>query len=69
MVEGLDARLKSEGGTIEEWTRLVQSRLVLGEQGAAQLAYDAAIAAYPDPGVRVELDALARAAQLAGAGG
>jgi cytochrome c-type biogenesis protein CcmH len=69
MVEGLDTRLNSEGGTIEEWTQLVQSRLVLGERDEAQLAYDAAIAAYPDPGQRTELDALARAAQLTGVGG
>lgn len=68
MVGRLDARLRSEGGTVEEWTQLVQSRLVLGEQDAAQLAYDAAIAAYPDAATRVELNALARAAQLKGVG-
>jgi len=59
MVEGLASRLASEGGTIEEWTRLVRSRLVLGQSEAAQAAYDAARRAYPDAAVRTELDVLA----------
>lgn len=59
MVESLDARLASEGGTIEEWTRLVRSRLVLGQGDLAQKAYQAARAAYPDAAVRQELDVLA----------
>jgi cytochrome c-type biogenesis protein CcmH len=50
----------SEGGSIEEWTQLVRSRLVLGERDLAQTAYDAAVKAYPDPAMRVALDALAR---------
>jgi len=69
MVEGLDARLKSDGGSIEEWTQLVRARLVLNETGAAQLAYDAAIVAYPDAAQRAELDALARGANLKGVDG
>lgn len=59
MVEGLSSRLKDSGGTIEEWTRLVRSRLVLGQKDKAQEAYDAARAAYPDAKVRTELDVLA----------
>lgn len=59
MVEGLSARLLSEGGSIEEWTQLVRSRLVLGERDAAKAAYGAAVEAYPDPGTRSTLDALA----------
>lgn len=59
MVEGLAARLASEGGTMAEWTQLVRSRLVLGQTEEAQTAYDAARAAYPDPAVRTELDVLA----------
>lgn len=59
MVEGLSSRLLSSGGTIEEWTRLVRSRLVLGQTEAAQLAYDAARKAYPNAGDRAELDVLA----------
>lgn len=59
MVEGLSSRLLQSGGTIEEWTRLVRSRLVLGQNELAQLAYDAARKAYPVAGDRAELDVLA----------
>jgi len=59
MVEGLSSRLLSSGGTIDEWTRLVRSRLVLGQTEAAQQAYDAARKAYPNAGDRAELDVLA----------
>lgn len=59
MVESLAARLYASGGSIEEWTRLVRSRMVLGETEAAQLDYDRARAAYPDAAVRTELDVLA----------
>ncbi len=59
MVDGLAQRLEEQGGTIEEWTRLVRSRLVLGQSSEAQAAYDAARKAYPDPGQRGELDVLA----------
>ncbi len=64
MVEGLSARLEAEGGSIEEWTRLVRSRLVLGDIPAAQAAYDAARLAYPDAALRTELDAMAQNAGL-----
>lgn len=59
MVEGLSSRLMSEGGSVEEWTRLVRSRLVLGQTELAQEAYNAARKAYPDAGDRAELDVLA----------
>lgn len=59
MVEGLAARLASKGGTIEEWTRLVRSRLVLGQTETAQKEYEAARKAFPDSTVRAELDVLA----------
>lgn len=59
MVEGLSARLMQNGGSVDEWTRLVRSRLVLGQTEAAQLAYDAARKAYPDAGDRAALDVLA----------
>jgi len=45
MVEGLAARLYSEGGTGEEWIRLVQSRLVLGDGAAAQDDFERGLAA------------------------
>jgi len=59
MVDGLDARLKAQGGSIDEWTQLVRSRMVQGDMAAAQTAYDAARQAYPDPKARTELDVLA----------
>lgn len=59
MVEGLSSRLHRDGGTIDEWTRLVRSRLVLGQTELAQTAYDAARKAYPNAGDRTELDVLA----------
>jgi cytochrome c-type biogenesis protein CcmH len=69
MVEGLAQRLADEGGSLEEWTRLVRSRLVLGETDLAQAAYDAAVAAHPDAGLRSDLDALAQEGGLEMAGG
>lgn len=59
MVDGLDARLKAQGGTIDDWTQLVRSRLVQGRTSDAQAAYDAARKAYPQAVDRDELDALA----------
>lgn len=35
MVDGLDGRLKTGGGTPDEWLRLVRSRMVLGERAQA----------------------------------
>lgn len=59
MVEGLSTRLFAQGGSIEDWTRLVRSRLVLDQVAEAQTAYEAARAAFPDPAQRTELDVLA----------
>ena len=59
MVEGLSTRLMQGGGTVDEWTRLVRSRLVLGQPELAQQAYDAARKAYPDAADRAALDVLA----------
>ena len=59
MVDGLEARLKSQGGSIDEWTRLVRSRLVQGRMSDAQADYDLARKAYPDASARTELDVLA----------
>ncbi|MDB5507306.1 MAG: hypothetical protein JWR75_1944 [Devosia sp.] len=58
MVDGLSERLFVSGGTIEEWTQLVRSRLVLGDAAEAQRAYDAAKLAYPDAATRAELDTI-----------
>jgi cytochrome c-type biogenesis protein CcmH len=59
MVDGLDARLKAQGGSVEEWTQLVRSRMVQGRMADAQAAYDAARKAYPDASTRTALDVLA----------
>jgi cytochrome c-type biogenesis protein CcmH len=59
MVDGLDARLKAQGGTVDEWTQLVRSRMVQGRMDDAQAAYDAARKAHPDAAERSELDVLA----------
>lgn len=64
MVEGLSERLFAEGGSVDEWTRLVRSRLVLGETELAQQAYDAAKAAHPEAVDRADLDTLALSAGL-----
>jgi cytochrome c-type biogenesis protein CcmH len=64
MVDGLDARLKAQGGSIDEWTQLVRSRLVQGRTSDAQGAYDAARKAYPQAVDRDELDALALSSGL-----
>jgi cytochrome c-type biogenesis protein CcmH len=69
MVEGLNQRLLTTGGSLAEWTQLVRSRLVLGDKPAAQAAYDAAVKAYPDATQRSALDALAKEGGLAVAGG
>lgn len=64
MVGGLSERLYAEGGTIEEWTQLVRSYLVLDDRESAQRAFDAAIAAYPAAFDRGDLDTLALGAGL-----
>ena len=59
MVDGLDAKLKAQGGSVDDWTQLVRSRLVQGREADAQAAYDAARKAYPLAQDRNELDTLA----------
>ncbi|WP_157955649.1 MULTISPECIES: c-type cytochrome biogenesis protein CcmI [Devosia] len=64
MVGGLADRLYAEGGSVEEWTQLVRSYLVLNDRDNAQRAYDAAVVAYPAAFDRGELDTLALDAGL-----
>jgi cytochrome c-type biogenesis protein CcmH len=59
MVDGLEARLLAQGGTVDEWTQLVRSRMVQGRMDDAQSAYDLARKAHPDAAERSELDVLA----------
>ncbi len=50
MVAGLDQRLKTQGGTIDEWLRLIRSYAVLGDTAQAKSA--AALAKSGVPGRR-----------------
>ena len=69
MVGGLAERLYADGGSVEEWTQLVRSYLVLNDRDNAQRAFDAAVAAYPAAFDRGELDTLALDAGLTLNGG
>jgi cytochrome c-type biogenesis protein CcmH len=65
MVDGLAARLESQGGGIEEWIRLIRARLVLSDKAAAETAYHAAIARLgKEPSSLDKLRALGRELQL-----
>lgn len=55
MVSGLAARLQDEGGSVEEWNRLIRAYMVLGEKQDAEKALAAARSAYAD-----DQDALSR---------
>ena len=64
MVEGLAARLKQQGGSAEEWARLVRSYAVLGETEKSRAALADARAALPDEASRATLLEVARASGL-----
>ncbi|MCA0400577.1 MAG: c-type cytochrome biogenesis protein CcmI [Proteobacteria bacterium] len=60
MVDALQARLYEQGGSVEEWGRLVQARIVLKERAAAEAALARArIALAKEGGAATMLDALA----------
>lgn len=68
MVEGLAARLSAQGGSLEEWQRLVQARFVLGERDlAARHLAAARVALGKDPGMLEQLLALENQLGLADA--
>lgn len=48
MVDKLQARLDADGGDVEGWLRLAQSRLVLGEPDRARAAFERGLALHPD---------------------
>ncbi|MGU3536694.1 c-type cytochrome biogenesis protein CcmI [Methylobacterium sp. A54F] len=61
MVEGLDQRLAKQGGSPDEWLRLIRSRLVLNERDKARATLDRAREALgPDRGAVERLEAGAR---------
>lgn len=65
MVDRLEERLGAEGGSAQEWARLIQALGVLGARERAQAAYEAARTAFADsdPDLSV-IDASARRAGL-----
>lgn len=61
MVEGLAARLEAQGGTAEDWQRLVRARMVLGDRPAALAALaEARRKLAQDAQALASLDVLAR---------
>ncbi|GAB4516519.1 MAG: c-type cytochrome biogenesis protein CcmI [Roseibium sp.] len=46
MVSGLSERLHADGGSVEEWNRLIRAYMVLGDRQEAEKALEAAQAAY-----------------------
>jgi cytochrome c-type biogenesis protein CcmH len=65
MVEGLDRRLASRGGTPDEWLRLVRAYSVLGERDQAIKALDRArMALAANSEAVTRLDGLARELDL-----
>ena len=66
MVDGLEARLNSAGGPVEDWSRLITSLGVLKDLPRAKTAYAAAQAAFAGkPGALSALQAAAKNAGLA----
>jgi cytochrome c-type biogenesis protein CcmH len=65
MVEGLAARLETQGGTAEEWTRLMRSYVVLGQRDKALAAARQARAALAKDGSGLQMvEAMAQDLQL-----
>ena len=60
MVDGLAGRLRTAGGTLPEWTRLIRSQTVLGDKAAARDSLATARERLAqDPAALVQLDSLA----------
>ncbi|WP_238232372.1 c-type cytochrome biogenesis protein CcmI [Methylobacterium thuringiense] len=69
MVEGLDRRLASQGGSADEWMRLVRSYGALGERDKAREAFQRGRTALAqDPQALARLDAEAKELDLADPG-
>ncbi len=65
MVETLAERLDDQGGSAQEWARLITSQAILGDRDAAQSAFDAALAAHGDNRTaRATIETAARSAGL-----
>ncbi len=57
MVEGLDAKLKTDPSNVNGWIMLMRSRMTLGETAKAKAAYKQAIAANPAQTTRLKSEA------------
>jgi cytochrome c-type biogenesis protein CcmH len=67
MVEGLSARLQQNGGSLDEWTRLVRAYMVLNEREKARATLaDARSKFGSDAAATTQLDRLARELGLEG---
>src|SRR5947209_3356870 len=67
MVEGLSARLQQNGGSLDEWTRLVRAYMVLNEREKARATLaDARNKLGSDAAATTQLDRLARELGLEG---
>ena len=65
MVDGLAERLRSDGGELSEWQRLIRSYIVLGDQtNAAKALKDARTALAAKPAEIKQLDAFAKSLPL-----
>ena len=54
MVSQLDARLVEQGGSVEEWQRLIRARVVLDQKEDAILAVQRALVAFEDDQQKAE---------------
>lgn len=55
MVSQLDSRLAEQGGSVEEWQRLIRARIVLDQKEDAMLALQRALEAFADDQEKAEL--------------
>lgn len=70
MVSRLSERLDADGGSPEEWARLVRAQMVLGRRDAAVAALAKARAAFPDdPAAKATLDAASEGLETAPSAG
>ncbi|MFP4450771.1 MAG: c-type cytochrome biogenesis protein CcmI, partial [Rhodosalinus sp.] len=67
MVDGLSTRLAEQGGTVEDWARLIGALGVLGETEQATAIRDEALQTFA--GNEAALDLIRTAAEEAGLGG
>ena len=65
MVEGLNKRLKNEGGSLNEWLQLINSQIVLGNKAGAQDAVNRALKYFSDDQNSIDtISAVAKSANL-----